>query len=316
MKIAAVFPGQGSQSVGMLAELAEAHPVVRRTCEEAGAELGYDLWRLIREGPVEQLNRTEQTQPALLAAGVAVWRLWQQLDAPRPVYLAGHSLGEITALVAAEVLPFAAAVRLAAERGRQMQAAAPAGAGGLAVILGLGDAEVEAICRSEANGPDTMVQPANYNAPGQVVVAGPGDALQRVQRAAETAGAKRTMLLPVSVPSHCGLMRPAAAGLAPLLEQLHFAPPAIPVLHNVDAAEHPEPQAMRDLLLRQLCEPVRWVDTIRKLAAAGVEAILELGPGKVLSGLNRRIERRLTALPVGDPASLQAALAHLGAADQ
>lgn len=301
-----VFPGQGSQAVGMLAELAAAFPLVGDTFAEASAALGLDLWQLVQQGPVEQLNLTHNTQPAMLAAGVAVWRVWGQQCGARPAYLAGHSLGEYAALVAGGAIDFADAVRLVAERGRLMQAAVPAGAGAMAAILGLDDEQVRAVCAQAAAG--EVVEAVNYNSPGQVVIAGHAGAVARALEAAKAAGAKRAVALPVSVPSHCALMRPAAEQLAQRLAATAIQLPRIPVLHNVDVAVSTTPDALRERLARQLYSPVRWVETVQRLAAEGVTLVVEAGPGKVLAGLNKRIDKNLESVAVYDPAGLAAAL--------
>ena len=301
-----VFPGQGSQAVGMLAELAAAYPLVGDTFSEASAALGLDLWRLVQEGPAEELNLTHNTQPAMLAAGVAVWRVWQQQGGVQPAYLAGHSLGEYTALVAGGAIEFADAVRLVAERGRLMQAAVPEGTGAMAAILGLDDDQVRAACAQAAAG--EVVEAVNFNSPGQVVIAGHAGAVARAVEAAKAAGAKRAVTLPVSVPSHCALMRPAAERLAQRLASMAVRVPQIPVLHNVDVAVASTPDAVRDRLARQLHSPVRWAETVRRLAAEGVTLIVEAGPGKVLVGLNKRIDKNLESVAAYDPTSLAAAL--------
>jgi [acyl-carrier-protein] S-malonyltransferase len=304
--LAFVFPGQGSQAVGMMAALAGAMPVVRETFDEASAVLGLDLWQLVQEGPAEQLNLTHNTQPAMLAAGVAAWRAWQQQGGPPPAVLAGHSLGEYSALVAADAMGYADAVRLVAERGRLMQAAVAEGAGAMAAILGLEDEQVRAACAQAAAG--EVVEAVNYNSPGQVVIAGHASAVARAVEAAKASGAKRAVLLPVSVPSHCTLMRPAAARLAERLAAVDIRLPRIPVLHNVDVAAADSPEAIRDRLARQLHSPVRWVETLQRMAADGVGLVVECGPGKVLSGLVKRIDKTLEAAAVFDPASLAATL--------
>jgi [acyl-carrier-protein] S-malonyltransferase len=301
-----VFPGQGSQAVGMLAELAAAYPLVGDTFAEASAALGLDLWRLVQEGPAEELNLTHNTQPAMLAAGVAVWRVWQQQGGVQPAYLAGHSLGEYTALVAGGAIAFADAVRLVAERGRLMQAAVPEGTGAMAAILGLDDDQVRAACAQAAAG--EVVEAVNFNSPGQVVIAGHAGAVARAVEAAKAAGAKRAVTLPVSVPSHCALMRPAAERLAQRLASMAVRVPQIPVLHNVDVAVASTADAVRDRLARQLHSPVRWAETVKRLAAEGVTLVVEAGPGKVLAGLNKRIDKNLESVAAYDPASLAAAL--------
>lgn len=306
MSLAMVFPGQGSQSVGMLADLAGSHAQVAHTFGEASDALGYDLWALVQNGPDEALNQTDKTQPAMLAAGIAVWRVWQAAGGPRPALLAGHSLGEYSALVAAGALNFGDAIRLVQQRGRLMQAAVPQGEGAMAAILGLDDAQVIAACDQAAQG--EIVQAVNFNAPGQVVVAGARAAVERAVELAREAGAKRALLLPVSVPSHCSLMREAGDALAESLAQVALQPPQIPVIHNVDVASHDDVSAIRDVLARQLYSPVRWVETVQALRHAGVDRGVECGPGKVLAGLNKRIDRDMTTLPVFDAKSLAAAL--------
>lgn len=304
-RLAFLFPGQGSQSIGMLNELAADHPVVTDTFREASEALDLDLWRTVQEGPEETLNRTDTTQPALLAAGVAVWRVWES-DGPIPDQLAGHSLGEYTALTCAGALDFVDAVRLVRDRGHFMQEAVPAGTGAMAAVLGLDDEAVVDICRRAAEG--DVVEAVNFNAPGQVVIAGATAAVERAVGLASEAGAKRAVQLPVSVPSHCALMRPAAERLAERLAAVDIRPPRIPVFHNVDVKHAETPEAIRDRLVRQLHSPVRWVETIRAIAAAGAGQFVECGPGKVLAGLNRRIDRNLPIQPVYDPATLSKAL--------
>jgi [acyl-carrier-protein] S-malonyltransferase len=308
MAFAFVFPGQGSQSVGMLGGLAAAEPQVRATFEEASHVLGYDLWQLVAEGPADALNATERTQPAMLSAGVATWRVWNARGGALPAVLSGHSLGEFSALVCAQALKFAAAVELVRYRGELMQQAVPAGSGAMAAILGLEDAQIEAACAEAAQG--AIVEPANFNSPGQVVIAGDAAAVARAIAAAQARGAKRAVLLPVSVPAHSSLMRAAAQRLAERLGALELARPKIRYVSAVDAAAHEEPQDIRALLVRQLSSPVRWTDTLRAVSAAPIAQVIECGPGKVLTALNRRIERRdgLSFLALEDPASLQAAL--------
>ncbi len=304
--IAIIFPGQGSQSVGMLSELAAAWPLVGETFAEASDALGMDLWQVTSQGPRELLDRTDITQPAMLAAGVAVWRVWNQAGGPAPAWMAGHSLGEFTALVCAGTLGFADAVALVAQRGRFMQEAVPAGAGAMAAILGLADDQVVAVCAQAAQG--GILEPVNFNSPGQVVIAGESAAVERGIAAAKAAGAKRAVLLPVSVPSHCALMRPAAERLAVALAAIPLAAPRIPVLHNVTVDAVADPAAIRDRLVRQLYSPVRWVETVRCLADQGVGLLLEAGPGKVLTGLTKRIDDRVEVLAVLDPKGLALAL--------
>lgn len=305
---AVVFPGQGSQSLGMLAELAEAHDAVRETFAEASAAVERDLWTLVSDGPADELDQTRWTQPAMLAADVAVWRLYRDGGGPAPVAAAGHSLGEYAALVAAGALSFADAAAVVHERGRLMQAAVSEGAGAMAAVLGLDDERVAGLCASVAG--DEIVAPANYNAPGQVVVAGHRDAVQRAVDACRQAGAKRAMTLPVSVPAHSALMTPAIDGLRMALANIDVRRPAFPVLHNVDASERDEPDAIRGALVEQLVRPVPWTDTVRALAERGAGRFLECGPGRVLSGLGKRIDRRATWIPVDTPDGLTRALAH------
>jgi [acyl-carrier-protein] S-malonyltransferase len=304
--LAMVFPGQGSQSVGMLSTLADAFPQVGETFAQASDVLGYDLWQLVQEGPEDALNQTDRTQPAMLAAGVAVWRVWQARDAALPVVMAGHSLGEYTALVCAGALEYTEAVALVAERGRYMQSAVPAGVGAMAAILGLDDEAVSRVC-SEVAG-DEVVTPVNYNSPGQVVIAGHAAAVQRALAAAKQAGARRAVQLPVSVPSHCALMKPAAEQFAARLEQADIRAPQLPVIQNVDAALHDQPESIRANLGRQLYSPVQWVRSVETMRARGINRIIEAGPGKVLAGLCKRIDKSIVAAAVSDPESLDVAL--------
>jgi [acyl-carrier-protein] S-malonyltransferase len=306
-KLALVFPGQGSQTVGMLADLYAEFPLVRDTFSEASAALGYDLWALVANGPEADLNETHRTQPALLTASVAVWRLWQQQGGTTPAYLAGHSLGEYSALVCAGVLSLSDAVKLVEKRGQYMQSAVPAGTGAMSAIIGLDDALIAKACEEAAQG--EVVSPVNYNSPGQVVIAGHKAAVERANELCKAAGAKRALPLPVSVPSHCALMRPAAEQLAKDLQTLSFHAPVISVVNNVDVAIAGDAAAIQDALVRQLFSPVRWTETIEYLAAQGVTEVIELGAGKVLSGLIKRINKELVTTSVNDVVSLQAALA-------
>jgi [acyl-carrier-protein] S-malonyltransferase len=290
----------------MLDTLAEPHPSVKHTFEEASDALGRDLWSLVSQGPKEDLDRTENTQPAMLAAGVAVWRVWQQSGGRPATVMAGHSLGEYAALVAAGALGFADGIRLAADRARFMQEAVPAGEGAMAAVLGLEDAQVVALCAEQAQG--AVLSAVNFNSPGQVVIAGSAAAVARAIDAAKAAGAKRALPLPVSVPSHCALMRPAADRLAERLADVALAVPSVPVIHNVNVAPASDVESLRRLLVEQLYSPVRWVETVASVAAQGVTTALECGPGKVLTGLNKRIADNLTTLPVFDPKTLEAAL--------
>lgn len=310
-KFAITFPGQGSQAVGMLAELAAAFPQVQETFAEGSEALGLDLWQLSQAGPKEVLNETQNTQPALLCAGVAVMRVLEEQTERRPLVMAGHSLGEYTALVAAGVLKLDDATRLVASRGRFMQEAVPAGTGAMAAILGLDDEKVRTVCEEAAQG--QVVAAVNFNSPGQVVVAGNAEAVDRAAAMAKSAGAKRALVLDVSVPSHCALMKPAAERLAEAMGALDFKSPSIPVLHNVNVAEAAEANAVQQALIEQLYSPVRWVETVQAIAARGTEVLLEAGPGKVLTGLAKRIDKSLTALPVSDPASLDSALEAINA---
>jgi [acyl-carrier-protein] S-malonyltransferase len=308
MSFAFVFPGQGSQSVGMLADFAAQHEV-RAAFEEASRALGYDLWALTQQGPAEQLNATEYTQPAMLTAGVALWRLWQARGGANPAEVSGHSLGEFTALVCAGALSLSEAADLVRFRGRAMQEAVPAGAGAMAAILGLTDEQVAASCAQAAQG--DVVEAVNFNAPGQVVIAGARAAVERAIEVARSAGARRAIVLPLSVPSHCSLMAPAAQRLAQRLTQVRLVAPSIRYVSAVDAASHADPDDIRQLLVRQLASPVRWQDTVRALAAHGHAQLIECGPGKVLTGMNRRIDKRpeLACLALEDQATLEAALA-------
>ena len=301
-----IYPGQGSQAVGMLAQLAAAYPQVEQTFAEASAALGFDLWRLVQDGPADELNRTQITQPAMLAAGVAVARVWTARGGPKPLAMAGHSLGEYSALVCAEAVDFADAVALVAERGRLMQEAVPAGEGAMAAVLGLDDDQVREVCAQAAEG--QVVEAVNFNSPGQVVIAGAKPAVERAIGLAKGAGARRALLLPVSVPSHCALMKPAAERLLERLTQARLRSPEIPVVHNVTVTASRDPKQMRDLLTRQLYRPVRWVETVGELQRRGARTLVEMGPGKVLSGLNRRIDKQIESLAVYDPDSLDKAL--------
>ncbi|MCX7896588.1 MAG: ACP S-malonyltransferase [Rhodocyclaceae bacterium] len=308
MKFAFITPGQGSQSLGMMAAYGDA-PVIRDTFAEASEALGRDLWRLVSEGPAEALSQTVNTQPLMLAADVAVWRLWRALGGPDPAYLAGHSLGEYAALVMADVLDFPTAIRLVEVRARAMQEAVPEGEGAMAAILGLDAEKIAACCRVAAQG--EVVEPVNFNAPEQTVIAGHKTAVERAMEACRQAGAKRAVALPVSAPFHSSLMAPAAARLASALADVVMAPPRIPVIHNVDVAVHQEPAAIKDALVRQAAQPVRWTETMRLLADRGVTHVYECGPGKVLMGLTKRCAPTLSGIALADRASLEAALAEV-----
>lgn len=307
MTIAGVFPGQGSQSLGMLADLDKQFKQVRETFQVASDVLGRDLWDMAQQGPEAALNSTENTQPLMLAAGVAVWRVWLGEGGCLPVAVAGHSLGEYSALVAAGVLDFADAVALVAERARLMQNAVADGAGAMAAILGLEDAQIIEACVQAAQG--DVVEAVNFNSPGQVVIAGSAAAVDRAIQTATAMGAKKAIKLSVSVPSHCALMQPAATALAVRLGQTAFAPGTMPVLHNVDAAARTSVTEMAQALEQQLYRPVRWVDTVMALKTTyAADAIVEFGPGKVLAGLNRRIDRKMGAVCIHDSATLAEAL--------
>ncbi|HHL2562040.1 TPA: ACP S-malonyltransferase [Yersinia enterocolitica] len=305
-KFAMVFPGQGSQSLGMLADLAAQFPIVEETFSEASAVLGYDLWQLVQQGPAEELNKTWQTQPALLTASVAIWRVWQHQGGKLPTMMAGHSLGEYSALVCAGVLDFKPAVRLVELRGKLMQEAVPEGTGAMYAIIGLDNESIAKACEESALG--QVVSPVNFNSPGQVVIAGNKEAVERAGAACKALGAKRALPLPVSVPSHCALMKPAADKLAIALEEIEFQAPLFPVVNNVDVKTEVSPAAIRSALVRQLYNPVRWTESVEFMAAEGVELLLEVGPGKVLTGLTKRIVDTLAAAPVNDVATLTSAL--------
>lgn len=305
-KLAFVFPGQGSQSLGMLAELAELHPAVRDTFDEASEGAGADLWALSQGGPEEMLNRTEYTQPALLAAGVAVWRLWLSQRGARPVVLSGHSLGEYTALVAAGALSLRAGAHLVRLRGQLMQDAAPAGVGAMAAVLGAEEAVVQEVC-VQASGSQVVV-PANYNSPGQIVIGGDAAAVDRAIALLAERGVRKAVKLAVSVPSHTPLMREAANRLAEAMNGMDWRTPALPVVQNVDAQVHADVAAIREALVRQLYLPVRWTECVQALAARGVTSVAECGPGKVLTGLIKRIDKSLDARPLGTPGEYSGAL--------
>ncbi len=306
MTLAFVFPGQGSQSVGMLNALAGEFPQVAETFAEASQALGYDLWAVVERGPEEMLNQTEVTQPAMLTAGVAVWRVWRAQGGAMPSMMAGHSLGEYTALVCAEAIGFADAVKLVADRGRFMQQAVPAGQGGMAAILGLDDDVVRKVCAEAAQG--EVLEPVNFNSPGQVVIAGSAAAVARGVEQAKAAGAKRALPLPVSVPSHCKLMHPAAQQMAQRLAGVNVRVSKVPVIHNVHVKSEATADGVREALVRQIESPVRWVETVCAMLAAGTTRFVECGPGKVLAGLNKRIDKQAETLAVYDPATLRAAL--------
>ncbi|MGV7093707.1 ACP S-malonyltransferase [Siccibacter turicensis] len=305
-QFAFVFPGQGSQTVGMLSGMAAQYPVIEETFREASAVLGYDLWALVQQGPAEELNKTWQTQPALLTASVALWRVWQQQGGKTPALMAGHSLGEYSALVCAGVIAFADAVKLVELRGKLMQDAVPEGTGAMSAIIGLDDAAIAKACEEAAQG--EVVSPVNFNSPGQVVIAGNKDAVERAGAACKAAGAKRALLLPVSVPSHCALMKPAAEKMAVELQNITFNAPVIPVVNNVDVKCETAPDAIRDALVRQLYSPVQWTKSVEFMASQGVTQLYEVGPGKVLTGLTKRIVDTLSAAAINEPDAMSAAL--------
>lgn len=303
---AMVFPGQGSQAVGMLAELAEQYPIVTETFAQASDVLGYSLWDLVQNGPEEELNKTWKTQPALLAASVAIWRVWQEKQGKMPQMMAGHSLGEYSALVCAGVIDFAAAIKLVELRGQLMQEAVPAGTGAMYAIIGLDNDAIAKACEEAAQG--QVVSPVNFNSPGQVVIAGNKEAVERAGVLCKEAGAKRALPLAVSVPSHCALMKPAADKLAVALQEIEFKQPEIQVVNNVDVIAQTDANTIRDALVRQLYNPVRWTETVELIAEKGITQLLEIGPGKVLTGLTKRISKEMNAAAVNDIASLDVAL--------
>ncbi|MBA0014986.1 MAG: Malonyl CoA-acyl carrier protein transacylase [Nitrosomonadaceae bacterium] len=312
MKFAFVFPGQGSQSIGMMKGYADL-PVVRETFAEASDILGQDFWAMANEGPAEDLNLTVNTQPLMLMAGVSAYRAWESLTGARPVFMAGHSLGEYSALVAAGCLTFADALSLVRFRAEVMQQSVPEGTGGMAAVLGLDDDKVRMVCdevMSTHRG--KSLEPANFNSPGQVVIAGHRDAVLHGMELAKAKGAKRAIMLPMSVPSHCSLMNHAAEKMQQRLEQVTLQSPAISILHNADVQSHTDAASIRNILVRQLCKPVRWTETIHALASAGVTHVVECGPGKVLSGLNKRIDERVQSLALTDSESLHQAASLLG----
>ena len=303
--LAFVFPGQGSQSIGMLADLAAAHGEVQAAFDEASQGAGLDLWALSQQGPEDQLNRTENTQPALLAASVAVWRVWQKLGGARPAQLAGHSLGEYSALVCADALSLHDAAALVTERGRLMQAAVPLGVGAMAAILGGDDDQIASVCAEMAQG--QVVAPANFNSPGQLVIAGHAEAVDRVLAKLATIGVRKSIRLAVSVPSHCALMREAADQLGARMATLDWALPSIPVVQNADARSYATAAEIRGALQRQLYLPVRWTECVQALAAGGATRVAECGPGKILSGLIKRIDKSIETRAIGTPTELDAA---------
>ncbi|MDM7860728.1 ACP S-malonyltransferase [Alteromonas sp. ASW11-36] len=302
---ACVFPGQGSQSVGMLAAMADEYPQIEQTFEEASASLGYDLWDLVQNDPDQQLNQTHVTQPALLTASVALWRVAQGTIGD-VAYLAGHSLGEYSALVCAGAISLSDAVKLVEARGKFMQQAVPAGEGAMYAIIGLADDAIVQCCEAAEQETGGVVAPVNYNSPGQVVIAGASQAAELAANACKEAGAKRALPLAVSVPSHCALMKPAAEQLAALLDTINIAAPQIPVVNNVDVSVETSPDAIKDALVRQLYCPVRWTESVEYLAKQGVDTAFEVGPGKVLTGLIKRIDKSISASPMNEPAHFNA----------
>lgn len=305
--LAFVFPGQGSQQVGMLSELAESHPVIKNTFAEASEVLGYDLWDLVQNGPEADLNQTDKTQPALLTSGVALWRLWQEQGGATPALMAGHSLGEYTALVCSGAISFADGVNLVKLRGEFMQQAVPAGTGAMAAILGLDDESIEKACEAAEQG--DVVSPVNYNCPGQIVIAGQKDAVDRAIANCKEAGAKRAVPLPVSVPSHCALMKPAAEKMAEELAKIDICMPEILVVQNVTASAAASVEELKENLLQQLYSPVLWTKSVQSMVEKGVESTVECGPGKVLSGLNKKVHKPLSVAAISDAAGLEKALA-------
>ena len=303
--LAFVFPGQGSQTVGMLADFAD-NEVVQNTFLEASEALGYNLWQLVSQGPIEMLNQTNFTQPALLTASVALWRLWASQSDSQPAMLAGHSLGEYSALVCAGVISLSEGVKLVEKRGEFMQASVPAGVGAMAAIIGLDDQTIIDSCAKAQN--DEVVAAVNFNSPGQVVIAGHKDAVERAGVLCKEAGAKRVLPLPVSVPSHCALMKDAADKLAEEFNNVTFNMPQIPVVNNVDVATETDVEAIKLALIKQLYSPVRWTETIELLAKSGISLVVEAGPGKVLQGLIKRIDKSITSASINDQASLTKAL--------
>ncbi len=307
--LAFVFPGQGSQKIGMLAELAVEYPIVQKTFAEASEVLGYDLWALVQTGAQEDINLTERTQPLLLTASVAVWRVWQEKNGVSPAFMAGHSLGEWSALVCADVVAFKDAVKLVQQRGKFMQEAVPAGLGAMAAIIGLDDALIVEACKKAEQG--EVVSAVNFNSPGQVVIAGAAAAVDRASALCKEAGAKRALPLPVSAPFHTEMMRPAADRLAEQINATAFSAPRVPVVHNVTAQTEENPAKIKALMIEQIYSPVRWVECVNTLVALGVTSTIECGPGKVLSGLNKRINGDLATLSIEKPDEIVAAIASL-----
>ena len=304
--LAFVFPGQGSQKVGMLADLSSQYSLVAETFSEASSALGYDLWDLVQNGSQDDINLTERTQPLLLTASIAIWRVWQHKGGAQPVLMAGHSLGEWSALVCAGVVAFGDAVKLVQQRGKFMQEAVPAGQGAMAAIIGLDDASIIDACKQAEQG--EVVAAVNFNSPGQVVIAGAAGAVERASALCKEAGAKRALPLPVSAPFHTSLMRPAAEKLAAQIYNTSFSTPDIPVVHNVTAEPESNPEKIKALMIEQIFSAVRWVDCVNTLSARGIATTIECGPGKVLSGLNKRINKDLNTLSIETPEELLGAL--------
>jgi len=306
-QLAFVFPGQGSQKVGMLAEMAAASPIIESTFAEASEVLGYDLWKLVQQGPQEDLNLTERTQPMLLTASVALWRAWAEKSGAQPALMAGHSLGEWSALVCAGVVDFKAAVKLVQLRGQYMQEAVPVGKGAMAAIIGLDDESIAKACADAGQGEE--VGAVNFNSPGQVVIGGTAGAVDRAIVLCKEAGAKRAMPLAVSAPFHTNMMKPAADKLSAKIAETHFNTPQVPVVHNVNAQMEADPEAIKALMIKQIYAPVLWTGCVETLAAAGIEQVVECGPGKVLSGLCKRINKSVTAFSTETPEAMAKALA-------
>lgn len=304
--LAFVFPGQGSQKIGMLAELAEQNPIIEQTFSEASGVLGYDMWQLIQQGEQDEINLTQRTQPILLTCSVAIYRLWNEQQGTVPSQMAGHSLGEWSALVCANVIDFADGLRIVEARGKYMQQAVPVGQGAMAAIIGLDDQAILNAC-SEASSLG-VVDAVNFNAPGQVVIAGSNNAVERAMEICKSAGAKRALPLPVSAPFHTSLMKPAADNLAEMVNAVTFRAPEVPIMHNVHAKNENDPAVIKALMLEQIYNPVKWVDCVKQLKASGASTLVECGPGKVLSGLAKRIDRELIALATESAADFDAAL--------
>lgn len=311
MKFAFVFPGQGSQSVGMMNGYTDL-PIIQETFQEASDILKQDFWSMVNNGPADDLNLTINTQPLMLTAGIAVYRAWRSLGGELPALMAGHSLGEYTALVASEALSFADALALVRFRAQAMQQAVPEGVGGMAAILGMDDEIIETICRDITNqNSEESLEPANFNSPGQIVIAGHKNAILQGIEMAKSKGAKRAIMLPMSIPSHCSLMKPAADSMRQQLAHVPLQSPRIPILHNADVKTHTDTADIKEILIRQLTSPVRWVDTIKALAANGITHVVECGPGKVLAGLNKRIDPNLQQLSLADGEAIKQAINHL-----